>query len=201
MLHLDGRSTRELRYERRRELLLDLNLDGPHWSTPRHFVAETERVLAATGEHGLEGVVVKRLGSPYLPGARNGAWVKYKHRRIQSFLVSGWSPPERRRSEGLLLAPGRIRWKPRARRERPVCARRGPDRCGAATAGGTGLAADPARSAHAGWRRSFGPRSRSTARREGRCATRFSARWLRSSRPPQTRRRSPVTWRSTDRTP
>jgi bifunctional non-homologous end joining protein LigD len=55
MLHLDGRSTRELRYERRRELLLDLDLDGPHWSTPRHFVAETERVLAATREHGLEG--------------------------------------------------------------------------------------------------------------------------------------------------
>jgi bifunctional non-homologous end joining protein LigD len=38
-------------------------------------------VLAATREHGLEGVVAKRLGSPYLPGVRNGAWVKHKHRR------------------------------------------------------------------------------------------------------------------------
>jgi bifunctional non-homologous end joining protein LigD len=107
LLHLDGSSTRELPYERRRELLLDLALDGSTWRTPRHFVADTDRVLAATREHGLEGVVAKRLGSPYLPGARNGAWVKQKHRRTESVLVSGWSPAERRRPESLLLArPG-----------------------------------------------------------------------------------------------
>jgi bifunctional non-homologous end joining protein LigD len=105
VLHLDGHSTRELPYEHRRELLLDLVLDGPGCRTPRHFVAERDEVLAATREHGLEGVVTKRLGSRYLPGARNGAWVKHKHRRTESFLVSGWSPAERRRPESLLL-PG-----------------------------------------------------------------------------------------------
>jgi bifunctional non-homologous end joining protein LigD len=105
LLHLDGRSTRELPYERRRELLLELALDdGPRWRTPRHFVGESERVLAATREHGLEGVVAKRLGSHYLPGARNGAWVKHKHRRVESFLVTGWTPAERRRPESLLVA-------------------------------------------------------------------------------------------------
>jgi bifunctional non-homologous end joining protein LigD len=105
LLHIDGRSTRELPYERRRELLLELTLDDwPRWRTPRHFVGESERVLAATREHGLEGVVAKRLGSPYVPGARNGAWVKHKHRRTESFLVTGWSPAEPRRPESLLLA-------------------------------------------------------------------------------------------------
>jgi bifunctional non-homologous end joining protein LigD len=104
LLHLDSRSTRELPYGRRRELLFDLALDAPGWRTPRHCVADPERVLAATREHGLEGVVAKRLGSPYLPGARNGAWVKHKHRRTETFLVSGWSPQERRRPESLLLA-------------------------------------------------------------------------------------------------
>jgi bifunctional non-homologous end joining protein LigD len=105
LLHIDGRSTRELPYERRRELLLDLALDdGPRWRTPRHFVGESERVLAATREHGLEGVVAKRLGSLYLPGARNGAWLKHKHRRVESFAVTGWSPAEPRRPESLLLA-------------------------------------------------------------------------------------------------
>jgi bifunctional non-homologous end joining protein LigD len=103
LLHLDGRSTRELPYERRRELLLDLALDAPGWRTPRHFIEQIDRVLAASREHGLEGVVAKRLGSPYLPGTRNGAWVKHKHRRTESFLVSGWSPAERRRPESLLL--------------------------------------------------------------------------------------------------
>jgi bifunctional non-homologous end joining protein LigD len=105
LLHLDGRSTRELPYERRRELLLELALDdGPRWRTPRHFVGESERVLAATRDRGLEGVVAKRLGSPYLPGVRSGAWVKHKHRRVESFVVTGWSPRERRRPESLLLA-------------------------------------------------------------------------------------------------
>jgi bifunctional non-homologous end joining protein LigD len=104
VLHLDGHSTRELPYERRRGLLLELALDERGWRTPRHFVAETDEVLAATREHGLEGVVAKRLGSPYLPGARSGSWVKHKHRRTESFLVSGWSPAERRRPESLLLA-------------------------------------------------------------------------------------------------
>jgi bifunctional non-homologous end joining protein LigD len=105
LLHIDGRSTRELPYERRRELLHELALDdGQRWRTPRHFVGESERVLAATREHGLEGVVAKRLGSPYIPGARSSAWVKHKHRRVESFLVTGWSPAEPRRPESLLLA-------------------------------------------------------------------------------------------------
>jgi bifunctional non-homologous end joining protein LigD len=107
LFHLDGRSTRQLPYERRRELLLELELDdGGRWRTPLHFVGESEPVLAATWEQGLEGLVAKRLGSPYLPGVRNGAWVKHKHRRTESLLVTGWTPPERRRPESLLL--GRI---------------------------------------------------------------------------------------------
>jgi bifunctional non-homologous end joining protein LigD len=105
LLHLDGRSTRQLAYERRRELLLELGLDdGIRWRTPRHFVGDSDRVLAATREHGLEGVVAKRLGSPYLPGARSGAWVKHKHHRTESFLVTGWTAAEPRRPESLLLA-------------------------------------------------------------------------------------------------
>jgi bifunctional non-homologous end joining protein LigD len=124
VLHLDGRSTRELPYERRRELLLDLALDGPGWRTPRNFVAETDEVLAATREQGLEGVVAKRLGSPYLPGARSGAWVKHKHRRTESFLVSGWSPAERR-------CPG-------------ACCSRGPGGTGASSPPGASPSCSPA---------------------------------------------------------
>jgi hypothetical protein len=73
--HLDGRSTSASPpCERRRELLLELELDGGvRWRTPRHFVGESEPVLAATREHGLEGVVATRLGSPYPPGAAPGS--------------------------------------------------------------------------------------------------------------------------------
>jgi bifunctional non-homologous end joining protein LigD len=104
LLHLDGRSLRRLPYQDRRDLLEGLRFDGPAWRTPRNFVGEAEAILAATEQHGLEGVVVKRLDSPYLAGARNGAWINHKHRRTERFLVTGWSPRERRRPESVLLA-------------------------------------------------------------------------------------------------
>ena len=44
------------------------------------------------------------VGSPYVPGARSSAWVKHKHRRTESFLVTDWCPAEPRRPESLLLA-------------------------------------------------------------------------------------------------
>ena len=61
LLHLDGRSTCQLLYERRRELLLELGLDGDvRWAHAAALLGESEWVLAATREHGLEGVVAKR---------------------------------------------------------------------------------------------------------------------------------------------
>jgi hypothetical protein len=175
VLHLDGRSTRELPYERRRELLLDLALEGPGWRTPRHFVDETERVLAATREHGLEGVVAKRLSSPYLPGSRNGAWVKHKQRRTETFLVSGWSPPERRRPEGLCShAPYRMEPQspPAASPSHSQTAR--PMTPGVRSSRSSCRPLGAA-SASAAWYRGSGRPSLSTARRKGQCATRSSA--------------------------
>ena len=90
VLHLDGRAVRELPHRRRRELLGELALDGPAWRTPRQFVGEGEALLRVTAEHGLEGVVAKRLDAPYTPGRRSSAWVKHKHRRRELFVVTGW---------------------------------------------------------------------------------------------------------------
>jgi bifunctional non-homologous end joining protein LigD len=61
-------------------------------------------VLAARAERGLEGVVAKRLDSPYKPGTRNGAWVKHKHRRSEPFLITAWAPAQPRRPESFFLA-------------------------------------------------------------------------------------------------
>ena len=73
LLHLDGRSTRALPYAERRSLLDQLHLDGPLCRTPERFVGQAEELLAATAQHGLEGVVAKRLSSRYEPGRRTGA--------------------------------------------------------------------------------------------------------------------------------
>lgn len=102
ILHLDGRAVRELPYGRRRELLSELELEGSAWRTPRQFVGEGEALLELTAEQGLEGVVAKRLDSPYRPGRRSSAWVKQKHRRRELFLVTGWRERDRALPEFLL---------------------------------------------------------------------------------------------------
>ena len=65
----------ELPYAARRELLASLELEGPAWRTPRHFVGQAEHLLAATAEQGLEGVVAKRLDAAYRAG-RSRTWIK-----------------------------------------------------------------------------------------------------------------------------
>ena len=106
LLHLDGRSTRGLPYRTRRELLHEVAGDGPLICVPRPFGGELGDVLAVTRGEQLEGVVCKRLGARYEAGRRSGAWLKYKHRRRETFAVSGWAParPGRREPDTLLLA-------------------------------------------------------------------------------------------------
>ena len=91
VLHLDGVAVRMLPYARRRELLAELELDGPAWSVPQHFIDVGDALLSATAEQGLEGVVAKRLDARYAEGRRSPTWVKQKHRRRERFLVTGWT--------------------------------------------------------------------------------------------------------------
>jgi bifunctional non-homologous end joining protein LigD len=98
VLHLSGRSTRELPYEERRAVLEGLDLDGPSWQTPGYHAGEGSALLAVSREKGLEGVIAKRLGSVYEPGSRGGAWLKVKNVRSQEVVIGGWLPGKRRRS-------------------------------------------------------------------------------------------------------
>ena len=74
LLYLDGHPTIELPYRQRRELLEGLGLKGPAWQIPAQRVGGGAELLAATAEQGLEGVIAKRLDSPYRPGERSGEW-------------------------------------------------------------------------------------------------------------------------------
>ena len=97
LLHLDGSSLMEEPYSRRRELLEALELTGQSWQTPSYSVGHTQELLAASAERGLEGIVLKRLDSPYAPGSRSGAWLKVKNVGRQEFVIGGWQPGEGRR--------------------------------------------------------------------------------------------------------
>jgi bifunctional non-homologous end joining protein LigD len=104
LLYLDGRSLLDAPYEERRRLLEELKLEGDAWQTPGYHRGEGEALLAKTAELGLEGIVAKRLDSPYRPGARSRDWLKVKNTLRQEFVIGGWLPQEARRTElGALL--------------------------------------------------------------------------------------------------
>jgi bifunctional non-homologous end joining protein LigD len=46
----------------------------------------------ATYQQALEGIVSKRLTSRYRPGQRSKDWLKFAHRRRESYVVGGWRP-------------------------------------------------------------------------------------------------------------
>lgn len=83
---LTGRPWRE-----RRSTLERLELASPRWQTPPTF-SDGPALHAATLEQGLEGVVSKRVDSPYLPGRRSPSWCKLPHRRTLSVVIGGWRP-------------------------------------------------------------------------------------------------------------
>lgn len=91
LLWLEGRSTLRIPYRDRRRLLAELDLEGPCWRTPRHREGGGAELLAAADEQGLEGIVAKRLDSPYEPGRRSGAWIKVKNHCVQEVVVGGFT--------------------------------------------------------------------------------------------------------------
>jgi bifunctional non-homologous end joining protein LigD len=99
VLHLDGESLLHLPYERRRELLADLDPAGDVVRTPENVVgADPADMLATAARRGLEGVVAKRLASPYRPGRRSPDWIKTPLSRTQEVIVIGWKAGEGRRA-------------------------------------------------------------------------------------------------------
>lgn len=92
VLWLAGHSTCALPYRERRTLLERLELAGPSWQTPPTTHGSGDAVLETSRSLGLEGVVAKRLDSPYRPGTRSDSWRKVKSTLGQELVVGGWLP-------------------------------------------------------------------------------------------------------------
>jgi bifunctional non-homologous end joining protein LigD len=98
-LQADGVRLTSFSYLERREILNTLISNGPRWLAPPHFPGpDLDAVRAASVANGLEGVVVKRLDSPYEPGARPGSWLKVKNHLRQEVVVAGWKPGQGNRT-------------------------------------------------------------------------------------------------------
>lgn len=93
VLRLDDEALMRRPYEERRQLLEGLHpASGSRVQVPPEFEGDLEAALDASEAFRLEGVVAKRRGSVYQPGARARSWLKIKHRRSQSVVVGGWRP-------------------------------------------------------------------------------------------------------------
>lgn len=87
-----GRNLLRLPIEDRRQLLTEAlrKVEYPViQSTP--FDVKPAELIRAAKELQIEGVIAKRRGSIYEPGRRTGAWVKYKLKRSQEFVVVGYT--------------------------------------------------------------------------------------------------------------
>ncbi len=97
LLSAGGEDLLHVPYEERRRRLDGLGVAGHRWAPTPWFTGGGPGVLAASEENGLEGVVAKRLASPYRPGVRSPDWRKVKNVRTQAVVVGGWRPGQGRR--------------------------------------------------------------------------------------------------------
>jgi bifunctional non-homologous end joining protein LigD len=103
VLQVDGEDVTGLPHHRRREVLEQLGLSGPHWQVPPAY-DDGQALWEATKAQGLEGIVSKRRSSPYVPGRRSDDWLKFPHRPTGSYVVGGWRPEKGSRGRlGALL--------------------------------------------------------------------------------------------------
>ena len=101
VLYRDGRSLMPLPYQQRRDVLAELALEGPYWRTPPWHRGGGDAMYEAALANGLEGVVAKRLDSPYEPGRRSPAWLKIKSTQRQEFVIGGYLPYHGRKDAGV----------------------------------------------------------------------------------------------------
>jgi len=95
LLDLDG-PLLELGVEQRRARLERLALEPP-MVVGAAVAGNGDALWSAVVERDIEGMVAKRMGSPYRPGIRSADWRKIPHLRSLRAVVGGFTPGERGR--------------------------------------------------------------------------------------------------------
>jgi bifunctional non-homologous end joining protein LigD len=92
VLRRDDRSLLAQPYQDRRAVLGGLGLGERGLVVPGNFTETPGAVvMAAVAQQGLEGVVAKRLTSPYQPGVRSRSWIKTPIRHSAEVIIAGWA--------------------------------------------------------------------------------------------------------------
>lgn len=91
VLVCDGASVLDVPVEERRQLLEGLGLHGGRVQVPPS-VDDVTQLLEIAAARGDEGVVSKRLGSRYRPGARSNDWIKLPFAHRRDVVIGAWRP-------------------------------------------------------------------------------------------------------------
>ena len=94
ILERDGTPLLHLPLEERRRILEERVKEGRYLVRSVPVRGEGERYYAEAVKRGLEGVMAKRLGSPYEPGVRSDSWLKVKALRTCDCVVFGYTRGE-----------------------------------------------------------------------------------------------------------
>lgn len=105
LLYLDGKSLLKTPLEERKELLGELVVISDNVQVSPFVEGEGTTLYEAACAQNLEGIVAKKLGSPYRPGKRGKDWLKIKTTKEADLVIGGWSKGEGSRSSsfGALL--------------------------------------------------------------------------------------------------
>jgi DNA ligase D-like protein (predicted ligase)/DNA ligase D-like protein (predicted 3'-phosphoesterase) len=94
ILEKDGKPLLRLRLEERRRILEESVKEGKYLVRSVAVRGDGERYFAEATRRGLEGIMAKRLGSTYEPGARSDSWLKVKAVRTLDCVVFGYTRGE-----------------------------------------------------------------------------------------------------------
>jgi bifunctional non-homologous end joining protein LigD len=88
-VYLDGHDLRQRPFAERRAALESITLPGAGLVKADAVPERGTALFDAARTHGFEGIVAKKLSSPYRPGTRSADWIKVKIRRTLEAVVGG----------------------------------------------------------------------------------------------------------------
>ena len=102
LLYLNGYDLRSVPLSDRQKLLRAVLRPSPHVRLSESFPGPGKKVWEAAKEHGLEGVLAKRLDCRYESG-RSDCWVKVKFTTDAEFVICGFTSGRRKPFSSLVL--------------------------------------------------------------------------------------------------
>lgn len=98
ILHLNGKDIVNDPLEKRKQVLRDLLVEGPHLVFGDHTTEKGGEFYSEALNLGFEGVIAKDRSSPYVPGVRSSYWIKSKGVQTIDAFVVGYTAGEGARS-------------------------------------------------------------------------------------------------------